>query len=133
MTNEVDALTARYREASTEVLLRIVCVEPEEYRREAVQVAREVLEGRSLSEDEVDAILPELMADRTVREDLAAAALSPVLKAVCFVFCGLPGIMIASIVGIKRRVRSEKEAWTWVDYGWLFRVVLFVTYLLVGA
>ena len=119
-------LRKRFERTDTEELLRVVHSRPGDYRPEAVELAREVLATRDVALDDpsTQVVLAELEQERAVADDAATRPLESWLKAVCFVFCGIPGILIAVIQSGNGHTRRARDAWIWVGYGWLARVVL---------
>jgi hypothetical protein len=87
------------------------------------------LATRDLAQEGVnaDAVTARLEEESNVKRQLAETPLSVRLKIVCFVFCGLPGLLVAAYqtVTYPGSLRA-REAWSWVGYGWLARVGLFL-------
>ena len=124
---ELSELKERYRRAATEDLLRVIH-SSQDYRPEAVELAREVLVTRDLSQEgiTVDAVVSQLEEESAAKQQLAEEPLGVGLKIVCFLFCGLPGILFATYQGATGRSQRAREAWSWVGYGWLARAMLFL-------
>jgi hypothetical protein len=118
-------LEDKYRHLESEELLRIVR-STEDYRPEAVALAREVLSTRDLKQEgiEIEAVVQELEKESASRAEQAQEPLGAGLKIVCFLFCGLPGILIAIVQGKRGRIRATNEAWFWVGCGWLSRIAI---------
>jgi len=106
----LDELRNQHRDWSTEDLLRIV-VESQDYRPEAVQVVREILVTRDPAE--LETFTEVVMAEQRQGEALAAELLSPFLRAICFVFCGIPGIVIAAYQESQRAPRLSSTTTRW--------------------
>lgn len=126
ISQDIEALRARYEEDPTEDLLRIVHSKPGEYQRVAVEIAESVLRARQVTPEEVRDVLWTVDKERMTKADAAAAPLPGWLKGVCFTFCGPPGILIAAFQSAKGRHRRAKEAWISVALGWAVRIVLIV-------
>src|SRR5690349_7342821 len=121
---DFEELKAEYARWSNEDLLRVVKV-PADYRPAAVEAEREILTQRDPAE--VAALAPVVVqtldAEQETRHKLAEQPLSTGAKVFCFVFCGFPGIIFAAVLEGRGRSRRAHEAWTWVAYGWLARVL----------
>ena len=131
MTHELDEMRARYRRETTEELLRMINVNPRDYRPEAVRVAREELISRGVAPDgdeNTQTLLAQLKEEAARREQEKQqeqdAPLGTGLKVLCFILAGLPGVIIAIYQTAKGRTRRSREAWKWVGYGFLFALAL---------
>jgi len=128
MTNTPESaeLKQRFERKDTEALLRVAHARPGDYRPEAVELARQVLATRDVALDDpsTQVVLAELEQERVAAGDEAAQRLSRGLKPLCFVFCGIPGILIAIVQGGNNHTRRAHDAWVWVGNGWLARIVL---------
>ena len=126
-TQDLEELRRRYETWSSEELLRVAHATGD-YRPEAVHIAREILAAREVPLDGTVAqeVITTIENERTTADDAAAVPLDLVLRGICFVFCGIAGIAIAVYQGSKGHSRRASDAWTWVGFGWLARVVLFV-------
>lgn len=122
---DFEDLKAEYARWSNESLLRVVHA-PDEYRPAAVQAANAVLAQRNPAE--VAALTPSIVQtldeEYERRQEIADAPLGTGAKALCFIFCGIPGIVFAAIQEAKGRSRRADTAWRWVMYGWLVRMLL---------
>jgi len=89
-----------------------------------VQAARETLAQRDPRDVAALAttVVAELNQELDATHNIAEEPLGPAAKALCFVFCGIPGIVFAALQESKGRSRRSREAWTWIAYGWLMRV-----------
>ena len=130
-TRELDDLRRRYEGWSTEDLLRVIHA-PGDYRPEALEIAREVLAVRNVPLDgpAVEMVVAELERERAVAQELADQPLGKGLRVICFLFCGIPGIAIAAYQISKGHTRRAQEAWTWIGFGWLTRVVVSLLFYL---
>ena len=127
-----DELRRRYESWSTEDLFRVIHT-PGDYRPEAVQIARDVLAIRNvpLEGSAVEGLVAELQSERAAAQESAVEPLGNGLRAICFLFCGIPGIAIAAYEMSKGHTRRAHDAWTWLAYRWLTRVLVFlILYLL---
>lgn len=57
-------------------------------------------------------------------QEIADKPLSTTAKTLLFLFCGVPGIAFAAVQEAKGRSRRADEAWAWVGYGWIARLVV---------
>ena len=128
---EIEDLRKRYLAWSTPDLLRVVTA-AQDYRPEAVQIAREILATRDQTEVGAltETVQTELQHKREAEQQGADEPLNPGLKVMCFVFCGIPGILFASYQHNKGRTKRAREAWKWVLIGWGTRIVIFLLVLL---
>ncbi|MBI4587556.1 MAG: hypothetical protein HY725_01845 [Candidatus Rokubacteria bacterium] len=120
MRNDLEELRAPYRETTIEELLRIIHIDSQNYRPDAVQVAREDLQSRDVSEatdPNVQGLLANLKEAAAFELDQADTPLGTGLKVLCFLLCGLPGMFIAVYQQNQGRKRRAREAWRWVGYG----------------
>jgi hypothetical protein len=122
---DLQGLRERYAHLSTEELLRVIHA-PQDYRQEAIQVAKGILAQRQPQDLDAltTAVIADLSQEQEVRHGLAEEPLGPLAKGLCFVFCGIPGIAFAAYQGSKGKARRSREAWTWVGFGWAARVGL---------
>ena len=123
---DVEDLRREYSVWSTEDLLRVLQT-AQDYRPEAVQVAREVLGSRDPSM--VSALTESVPVQVQAGEAQQRAAEEPLtagLKAMCFHLCGIPGIAFALYQDAKGRPERAGEAWQWIALGWGARMVLFL-------
>jgi len=130
--NDLNELTEKYRNSTTEELLRVVN-SIEEYRPDVVELARQELANRGLEQKKINTIVREIEEESISKKQLAEVPLGIGLKIVCFIWCGLPGIIIAVYQRSHGRLRCSREAWSWVGYGWLFRVGLLLVMKLIGT
>ncbi len=118
-------LREHYAHWSTEELLRVVHA-PKDYRPEAVQAAQQILAQRE--PDEIAALTAAVIADlgqeQETRQRMVDEPLGPTAKALCFVFCGIPGIVFAAYQESKGKAGRSREAWKWIGYGWATRAGL---------
>ncbi len=122
---ELSDLKERYRNASTEDLLRVVHSR-HDFRAEAVEIAREVLKTRDLTQARVTAVVAELAEEIEARQLAAEEPLGAGWKAFCFFLCGVPGILFAAYQWTTGRSRRAQEAWNWIALGWFIRLALFM-------
>lgn len=117
---DLDALKRKYEAWPTDDLLRIVHGH-QEYRPEAIAIAQQILAVRGVARgDPADEnVVEQLQAEKVVQEELADRPLSLILRLVCVVFCGIPGIAIAAYYDSQGYSRRAKEAWKWVVIGWV--------------
>ena len=132
---DLEKLQTRYESMESLDLLRISKSSDEEYLPEARDLAAKVLATRDLeaegeSEESLESELESESVRREAEQDLP---LSVPLKVVCFVFCGLPGLLIAVYQGSKGRGQASRDAWRCVGFGWGLRVFLFAATQALGS
>ena len=117
---DFDALKHQYEGWATDDLLRVVHA-PDEYRPEAIAIAREILAIRNvaLESPAAEQVVAQLQAAKVLQQQLAGQPLSTTLRLVCVVFCGIPGIAIAAHNDSQGYTRRAKDAWKWVFIGWV--------------
>jgi hypothetical protein len=117
---DLDALKRQYEGWATDDLLRVVHA-PDDYRPEAIAIAREILAIRNVTPEgpAAEPVVAQLQADKVLQQQLADQPLSIAVRLVCVVFCGIPGIAIAAYNESQGYTRRAKEAWKWVFIGWL--------------
>ena len=130
---DLNELREQYAHWATEDLLRVIH-SPRDYRPQAVQAAQEILAQREPSDLTAltTAVVEELDQERQIKDKLSEEPLSTFGRVLCFVFCGIPGIVFAAYQEAKGRSRRAGEAWKWVGYGWLARVGLVIIGLLLS-
>lgn len=127
-------MRAHYAQWSDEDLLRVVNA-PQDYRAAAVQAAREILTQRDPTELAAltSTVVADLEQEEAAKQQVAEEPLGTLAKTMCFVFCGIPGILFAAWQESKGRSRRSREAWTWLGYGWLARIGLASVIFLLSA
>lgn len=122
---DIQELRSQYANWSTEDLLRVLAAS-QDYRPGAVTVAREVLATRDPAEVTglTEPVRAQLEDERAAQARAADDPLSPGLKVMCFLLCGIPGIAFAAYQEAQRRTRRAREAWRWVMFGWAARLVI---------
>ena len=125
---EDSELRVRYEALSTQDLLRMTEADPGDYRPEALQLARDILASRGVSQrgDEAIAVLSTAKHERRLEKESASAPLGVGLKVLCFLLPGLPGILVAVVQRAHGRTRRAQEAWACVACGWAARIVLYL-------
>jgi hypothetical protein len=124
-------LRQRYSNWSTEDLLRVLGAS-QDYRPEAIQIAREILATRDQSQvaELTPAVAADVQREGDVRQQQAEAPLGVGLKITCFLFCGIPGIAFAAYQESAGRSRRAREAWKWILMAWGFWLTVWLLTLL---
>ncbi len=117
---DIDSARAVYENKETEDLVRIAFLNDDDFRSEAVELARSELASRGIHSADDTAVEQErsvLSAETAQAEDLAHQPLGPGLKIVCLIFAGFA---VAVIIAVSKRaagkIRASNQAW------WCFAV-----------
>jgi len=106
---------------------------PQAYRQAAVQAAQEILARRDPSDLSTltTTVNADLHQEQETKQRIADEALGPAAKVLCFLFCGIPGIVFAVLQEAKGKSRRSHEAWMWIGYGWMARAgIVFLIFVL---
>ncbi len=116
----------RFEGKSSEELIRIAFFAGEEYREDAIELAREILANRGINSPDHD----EVVLERSValREEARAPTkgkepLSSSIKAVCLVL-PLVGVVIGSTKRLAGNKRASREAWVAAGIGFVAQFII---------
>jgi hypothetical protein len=117
---ELDELKRQYEGWSTDDLIRVVHT-PQDYRPEAIEIARHILAVRNVAPQSAaeEMVVAQLQTEKLLQQQLADQPLNIGLRLVCVLFCGFPGIAIAAYNESQGHTLRAKEAWRWVVIGWI--------------
>jgi hypothetical protein len=130
---DIDAARERYQSEESDALIRIAYAKSDEFVPEAVTLAREILRERGVEgpDNELVAITGAQVAKQdTERVERANTPLSWGYKVLCFIFADLFAILVALFHSANGWKRASREAWKWMGYGWVLRVVVIVGLML---
>lgn len=122
MVEPTNSFEAVYSRLTDESLILIAHGSTDDYRSEAVAVARKELDCRDIPPQEREA----LIASASRRRIVEAQPLSLGWKIVCALLAGLPALLISAFMMSKGRNRSAWDAVSWFAIGYALRQVLFV-------
>lgn len=129
---DLAAAKIAYAEKETAELVRIAFFESE-FLPEAVDLAREVLSSRGISNAEhelVKSVEAEIVQEQKTKERLANEPLHVGWKIYCFLVADLIAIIVAIVKSVDGKKRAAKEAMKWFFFGWVFRAVVIVGILI---
>ncbi|WP_311238047.1 MULTISPECIES: hypothetical protein [unclassified Xanthomonas] len=129
MTDYFDPLAARrrYEIQDSESLIRIAFLSPEGYVPAAIELAREELSNRGISDREHPLVAlesAELQKENAVEVEVSNAPLGVLGKAVCFIFADLLAIIISLVNFAIGKKRAGMDALAWMAFGWIPRLLL---------
>ena len=115
-----------YEGKETEELIGIAFVDNDDYREEAIELAREVLEGRGIdseTHDQVQHVRRVVAKAEALAPVKGGEPLPPAVKALCLVM-PVVGAVIAITKRISGNKRASLDAWGMVFYGVMVGLVV---------
>ena len=123
MKNEFDEIMGKQTD---EALIKILRSEPGDYQAAALEAAKNELDRRNLSEQQINTVKQSIAQDVLLRENKANEPLDMGRKVLTFIFPAIFTFILGATLKASGYDRKYKELVRWTFYGFGFYVGLFI-------